>query len=221
MDAAAERVQCIARVDEGGEDADCARQILLTPVAWSRWERDLGTALRPVARFSTRMLQVRALRQVNFSWVHRAAPFRYLRSQNIRGERRQRLVEALHGQFASYERAVVAEHETYLRSVCHGFCADFLGESLLGDELYRESMQRYQLLYMEYFRYFGVVTCSKSARVAAKSKNILPMLKSQLADVRKAMLRYPLSATWLRKEATIRKSHGDTQFLQRLDFNLD
>jgi hypothetical protein len=218
MDAAADRVQFIARED-GGENAECARQILQTPVAWSRWEQELGNALRPIAKYRSRMLQVRALRQTNFTWIHLAAPFRLLRRHHLRGEYRRRLISALHGPYAHYEKSVVAEHETYLRSVCHGFCAGHLGESVLGDALYRESMQRYQALYMEYFRAFAVFTCGKSRRAAAAEK-VLPMMKSQLAEIRKALLQYPLRAAWLQREATIRKPTGDTQRLLRMDFNL-
>lgn len=222
MDAAAERVQLVARQDADSEDVECARQILLTPRSWSLWEQELGAALRPVAKFRSHMLQVRALRQVNFSWVHRAAPFRYLRNARVRGERRRRLVAALHdGQFVGYDRAMVTEHESYLRSVCHGFCAAYIGENLLGDALYRESMRRYQALYMEYFRAFGIVTCGREGRAATLSQRLLPLMKSQLADLRRALLRYPLHVDWLQREAALRKPAGDTQKLRRLDFNLD
>ncbi len=47
MDAAADQVQRVARDPDEGEETDCARQILLTPLAWNRWEQELGTALRP------------------------------------------------------------------------------------------------------------------------------------------------------------------------------
>jgi hypothetical protein len=222
MDAASDRVQLVARQDQPSEDAECARKILLTPRSWSRWEQELGTALRPVAKFRSHMLQVRALRQVNFSWVHRAAPFRYLRNARVRGQRRRQLVAALHdGQFVGYDRAMVAEHESYLRSVCHGFCAGHIGESLLGDALYRESMRRYQTLYMEYFRAFGVFTCGREGRAATVSQRLLPLMKRQLADLRRALLEYPLHVDWLQREADLRKPTGDTQKFRRLDFNLD
>jgi hypothetical protein len=222
MDAAADRVQAVARQDGSSEDIECARAILLTPRSWSRWEQELGSGLRTVATFRSHMLQVRALRQVNFSWVHRAAPFRYLRNGRVRGQRRRRLVATLHdGQFVGYDRAMVAEHEAYLRSVCHGFCAAHIGESLLGDALYRESMRRYQALYMEYFRAFGMVTCGREGRAAQLSQRLLPLMKTQLAELRQALLEYPLHVDWLQREAALRKPTGDTQRLQRLDFNLD
>ncbi len=220
METAAERMEILAR-EGNGESADCARQILHSAVAWSRWEQELGTALRPVATFRSRMLQVRALRQASFTWVHRAAPFRYLRGHKVRGLRRRRLVATLYGQFAGYEHSMVVEHETYLRSVCHGSCAAYLGEAVFEDPLYRESMNRYQMLYMEYFRAFGVFTCGKEGRGKALAQMMLPMMKSQLAEMRKALLLHPLRADWLERESLLRRPTGDTQRLRRLDFNLD
>jgi hypothetical protein len=220
MEAAAGRMELLAREGQG-ESADCARQILHSAVAWSRWEQDLGNALRPVANFRSRMLQIRTLRQASFGWVHRAAPFRYLRAQKVRGLRRRRLLATLYGQFAGYEHSMVVEHETYLRSVCNASCATYLGESVLEDPLYRESMHRYQLLYMEYFRAFGLFTCGKEGRGRALAQKMLPMMKSQLAEMRKALLLHPLRADWLERESLIRRPTGDTQRLPRLDFNLD
>ncbi len=116
---------------------------------------------------------------------------------------------------------MVGEHETYIRSVCHGFCAEHLGESMLEDPLYRESMRRYESLYMEYFRAFGVFTCGREGKAVALSREMLPLMKAQLAELRKALLVHPLRADWLQHEAGIRKATGDTQKLRRLDFNLD
>jgi len=222
MDAAAERVQFVARQDGTSEDIECARKVLLTPHSWSRWEQELGMGLRVVANFRSRMLQVRALRQANFSWIHRAAPFRYLRNARVRGQRRRQLMAALHdGHFTGYDRAMVAEHESYLRSVCHGFCAGHIGEALLGDALYRESLRRYQALYMEYFRAFGAITCGREGRAATVSQRLLPLMKRELAELRQALLEYPLHVDWLQREADLRKAVGDTRKLRRLDFNLD
>ncbi|MEJ0100364.1 MAG: hypothetical protein WDO12_11785 [Pseudomonadota bacterium] len=116
---------------------------------------------------------------------------------------------------------MVGLHETYIRSVCHGFCAEHLGESVLGDTLYRESLGRYQSLYMEYFRAFGVFTGAREGKAAALSREMLPLMKAQLAELRKALLVHPLRADWLQREVNIRKPTGDTQKLRKLDFNLD
>lgn len=133
MDAASDRVQLVAREAVEGEDKECASSILQTPLSWTLWEREFGAALRPVAACRTVAQQGRALRRAGFGWVHRAAPFRYLRNHGVRGKRRRQLVEALHGPYAHYDLALVAEHERYQRSVCNSFCARYLGRFLLDD----------------------------------------------------------------------------------------
>jgi hypothetical protein len=220
MEEATDRIERVAR-DGEGEGAECARQILQSARSWGRWEQEFGIALRPVATYTSRMLQIRSLRQASFTWVHRAAPFRYLRMQKVRGLRRRRLVATLYGPYAGYEHSMVVEHETYLRSVCSGFCAEYLGEMVLEDPLYRDAMERYEGLYMEYFRAFGVFTCGKEGRGRALAQKMLPMMKSQLAELRKALLLHPLRADWLEQEMILRQPTGDTQRLRRLDFNLD
>jgi hypothetical protein len=222
MDAAVARVQFVGGQVGEGEDIECAHRLLRAPQALRRWEQELSPVLRSVANYRSRMLQVRSLRQASFDWVHRAAPFRYLRRHNVRGERRRRLVKRLYdGQFVGYGRAMVALHESYVRSVCHGFCAGYIGESMFGDPLYAESMQRYQALYMEYFRAFSVFVSGREGRAAEVSRRLLPMMKSQLTELRKALLEYPLHVDWLEREAAIRKPTGDTLELPRLDLRVD
>lgn len=220
MDAAADRVQVVARESAGSEDGNCARSVLQTPTSWNLWERELGTALRPVAGCRSRTRQLHALREASFAWIHRAAPFRYLRDQQVRGVQRRRLVAALHGPLTHYDLAMVAEHERYRRSVCHGFCASHLGRFLLDERLYGESMRRYEALYMDYFRAFGGLISGAAGPAAAESQRLLPLMKRQLAEIRQAILDYPDTRSWLRRQSILRTTHGDTQLLRRLDFNL-
>ena len=218
MDEATQHVQHVARAADG-EAAECARRIVRAPRTWRRWEMELGTALRPVANFRSRLMQIRTLRETNLAWVHRAAPFRYLRDQGLRGERRQRLVSLLHGQSDNYARAMVFEHDAFVRSVCHNACSGHLGEEVLGDALYRESMQRYQALYMEYFQVYGTVVAGSPDHADSSSTHLLPLLKQQVAELRKAILDYPKAADWLQREADLRKPTGDTQYLAWLHIN--
>ena len=219
MDESATYVHHLARASADGEVSDCARRLVRVPRAWRRWEMELGTALRPVANYRSRLMQVRTLREANISWVHRAAPFRYLRDHGMRGEGRRRLITALHGQSDNYERAMVAEHDVFVRSVCNNSCSGHLGESMLGDSLYRESMQRYQTLYMEYFQVYGSLTCDERSADKPLPGDLLPLLKKQLAELRKAILDYPKAVDWLQRESDIRKPTGDTQYLAWLHIN--
>jgi hypothetical protein len=223
MDEATGYLEAVGNRYEASEEAECARRIMQSVEARQRWQQELGNTLQPVAKFSSRMLQVRALRQASFTTVHRAAPFQYMRGRAMRGERRRKLIAALYGAADHYERAMVNEYDTYVRNVCHGLCSSHLGEDVLGDKLYRDSIHRYQTLYMEYFHEFGLLTCGPDEEGKSASPDLLPLMKTQLEDLRKALLEYPLRAEWLRREADMRRPTGDTQELEflRLNFLID
>jgi hypothetical protein len=223
MDEASDYLESIGSRYEASEDAECARRILQSDESRQRWRMDFGNTLQPVAKFSSRMLQVRALRQASFTTVHRAAPFQYMRGRALRGERRRRLIAALYGESDHYERAMVNEYDVYVRNVCNGFCSSHLGEDVLGDKLYRDSIHRYQTLYLEYFHEFGLLTCGPDADGETASPDLLPLMKKQLEDLRKALLEYPLRSEWLRRESDMRQPTGDTQELEllRLNFLID
>lgn len=214
MDAAGTQLRITSDLDEG-EDGACARQVIRNPADWHRWEMEFGASMRPVANFRHRRLQVRSLRQAAFPWIHRAAPFQYLRDYRLRGQRRRSLVLSLHGQHG-FARAMVAEHETYIRAVCHGLCSAYVGESVLGDSLYSESMSRYRTLYMDYFNAYCIARFPGNETDASVSPQLLPLLKQQVSELRHAILDYPLRASWLQREAAIRRPSGDTQRLPRL-----
>lgn len=197
------------------EESRCASRVLRSPATWRRWEIEFGRAIRPVTAYRTRMLQIRNLRQVGLTWVHRAAPFRHLRDARLRGEHRADLVLSLHTH-ATYSRAMLAEHELYLMSVCHSCCATHLGEDVLGDTLFEESMRRYQQLYMDYFRSHCAALQERDAAAIGAARALLPMLKVQLAELRQAILDHPLRAGWLQREAALRDPTGDTQRLSLL-----
>lgn len=204
-----------AAVNGTPEQARCASHVLRSPAVWRRWELEFGRAIRPVTAYRTRMLQIRNLRQVGLTWVHRAAPFRHLRDARVRGERRADLVLSLHSH-ASYSRAMLAEHELYRMSVCHSCCATYLGEDVLGDTLFEDAMRRYQQLYMDYFRSYCAAMQDRDAATIGAARSLLPMLKQQLAEMRRAILDHPLRAGWLQREAALREPTGDTQLLPRI-----
>jgi hypothetical protein len=214
MDAAAARLQDASHQD-GSEAGNCARQLMLAPSVWRTWEAEFATSARSITRLRDRSVQLHSLRKAGVSWVHQAAPFRYVRDERIRGEARRRVMLGLRNQ-SSYTRAMVAEHGVYLRSVCHILCSAHAGHTLLGDALFESAMQRYQAIYMEYFGYYCAVTFSAAGVDTTTPRELLPMLKSQVSELRQAILDYPLRSGWLRRESILRQPSGDTVRLPRL-----
>jgi hypothetical protein len=215
MDVAATCLQNASRNDEG-EAGRCARQLLQMPSAWRSWELEFGSSLRTVSRSRHRVLQIRGLRQSCFSWIHLAAPFKHIRDRRLRGEPRRRLVLGLHNQY-SFSRAVVAEHGIYLRSTCHSLCSAHLGATVLGDALFAESMRRYETVYMEYFQAYCAASFPLRAADAGPYRDLLPLLKLQVSELRQAILDHPSRADWLQHEADLRRPTGDTQRMRRFE----
>jgi hypothetical protein len=218
MDAASSRLQQIS-LDDAGERGDCARQVMATTSAWSAWENEFRQSLVRSANFSHRALQQRNLRSSSISWVHRSEPFRYLRDQRVRGEARRRLMIHFHGHH-SLSRSLILEHGNYLRGVCSSACTEHIGLELLGDVLLEGSMRRYEALYAEYFAAY----CAASSSVGDASRDpqareLLPLLKLQVLELRKAILEHPLRRDWLDRESRIRSATGETARLHRLIFN--
>jgi hypothetical protein len=213
MEAAASLMQQISH-DEG-EPGHCARQIMQSPSTWKAWEHEYRDSLTRCTRYRHRAWQSRSLRADSMIWVHRAAPFRYLRDSGVRGDARRRLMSNFHGHH-SLSRALVAEHGNYLRSVCSAACTEHIGEEMLGDVLLAKSVQRYESLYMDYFGAYCAATVPEAGTRQANRVGLLPMLKQQVYELRKAILEYPLRREWLDREATLRTPAGDTLRMRQL-----
>jgi len=192
-----------------------ARRLMQDPTEWHRWEIEFGAALRKVLIPSRRMEQVRLLRMSGFTWIHSTVPFRHVRDRALRGAMRRRVVTGLHNGFG-FARAMVAEHKTYVRSSCSFACSAHIGEFTFNDEIFSASMQRYREIYSDYFNSYCAVNFPGQARDGERERSLLPMLKQQVAELRRAILDYPRDAGWLERELQFRRATGETQRLPRM-----
>ena len=85
----------------------------------------------------------------------------------------------------SYAHAVVGEHATYLRKACSFLCASHVGIELVHDEGFLDPMQRYEMLYREYFQLFCDTHFSDAAGAQA---DLLPLLKQGLEKCRESIM---------------------------------
>jgi len=210
MESAESVIQSSARRGSS-EISLAATRLLHDPAERIVWEKEFGGVLRKVVIPSRREEQVRVLRLASFSWIHKAAPFRHLRDQKLRGEKRQRVILGLRDS-SSYARAVVAEHGNFVRNTCNFACSAHIGNSILGDEIFIDSMVRYQEVYEEYFRGYCQAHFP-DGRSSESDQALLPLLKLQVAELQQAILDYPRSAAWLETELRFRARSGDTQRL--------
>jgi hypothetical protein len=177
-----------------------------------RWESEHSGLMRRVADSGRLRDQLAALKQTAFQLIHRKALFEYLRDKAVRGTTRMRILTHFHPA-RGYSHAVVAEHGIYLRSSCSHFCASYIGGDVAQDLEFLEPMRRYEELYGEYFAaycsaYFPTEGVDRAAQAA-----LLPLLKQQLDDTRRAFLDPRREGQRFGRELELRRRTGETQTL--------
>lgn len=214
MRESSERIQSALYSSDANEQL-VARRILENPAVWSQWEGEHSMLMRQLANCGVRHAQIAALKHTTFRLLHGKALFQYLRRSEVRGlERTQVMAHFRPGR--SYETAVVAEHNVYLRKACSYLCANHVGRDVVEDPAFHDPIQRYEQLYTEYF----TIYCSslvESPDAAARSQlALLPLLKKQLNEYRWAILDPRRAQPFLRRETELRRPSGDTQKLATL-----
>lgn len=190
MDESESRIEIVAR--EGtSQQSLVARRILEDTRLYRHWESEHARLMRTVAQESSSLRQARALRTASFGLIHRKAMFEYLRRHRITGRDRHAVFELVHGR-QDYARAVITEHNNYVRSASSFFCSNHLGRTLMDDGAFDGPMQRYETRYADYFRLF-----CESALTGSRYNNddtlstLVPYLKRQLGYLRQAILALP------------------------------
>ena len=153
---------------EDSEEQWLATRVFENPSAWQQWESEHAGLMRVVAVSGFPRTQVAILKKAALRLVERKALFEYLRAGAIRGEMRQRIFAYFHPT-RSYAHAVVGEHATYLRKACSFLCASHVGIELVHDEGFLDPMQRYEMLYREYF-HRGRDACRQAKRAGRAAR---------------------------------------------------
>lgn len=186
-----ESEQCIEEAARNGGPVEqlVAGRIIESPVVWSRWENEHAALMRTVSEHRRPSNQIAALKAACFSLIHRKALFEHLRDQQIRGDARRQILQYFH-RTAGYTHAAITEHEIYLRSAGSFLCSEQVGGVVIRDGVFLDPMQRYQELYAEYFKLFcdGILGLEPAA---SSSIALLPYLRYQLAEQRRAVLAMP------------------------------
>ena len=212
-----DRVGIALRGDNPIEQLVVSR-LLESPAMFRIWESEHSGLMREVADTGFSRMQAAVLKKAAFRLIHRKALFEYLRDQRVRGSARQRIVLTFHPT-QDYTRSVIAEHEVYVRKACSFLCTSHVGANVVHDPGFFDPMRHYQALYAEYFQIFCRAQFSPGSADAdaEPQRELLPLLKHQLEECRKAIMREQPDDKWLRREAELREPTGDTARLPRLD----
>ena len=193
-----------------------ARRILESPTHWSAWENEHSVLMRQLANCGVRTAQVAALKHTTFRLLHGKALFHYLRQSEVRGVGRAQVM-AHFRPGRSYETAVFAEHNLYVRKACSYLCASHVGSDVVADPAFLDPMQRYEELYAEYFDVYCSSLMDAADSHAVAQQALLPLLKKQLNEYRWAILDPRRAQPFLQREVDLRRATGDTERMRSLD----
>jgi hypothetical protein len=191
-----------------------ASRLLESPTAFLAWESEHSGLMLEVANPSFRRTQAALLKKATFRLIHRKALFEYLRDERIRGSLRRRIMISFHPA-QDYTRSVIAEHGLYLRKACSLLCTSHVGGNVVRDPGFFEPMKRYQELYAAYFQIFCSTHFGTDSLEPEPQGELLPLLKHQLEECRKAVINPRPKTEWLVREAEFRQPTGDTVRLPR------
>ena len=175
-----------------------AMRLLESPLSYKSWESEHASIMRNVAAERMPGAQREALLSAAFSLIHRKALFEYLRERNVRGARREALIQHFFPQ-RDFADSVRAEHQQYVRSAASFLCAGKVGRDLMFDVLFETPLQEYEEIYHEYFFAHCDQIVADSSILALPS-DMLAGMKNRVTDWRKALLALTQSqsGTWRR-----------------------
>jgi hypothetical protein len=211
-----DRIESALR-SEDDKDHFIAHRLLETPRSFNIWELEHSGLMRQVAEQNKLQTQALALRHAALRLIHGKALFEYLRTNQVRGEERVKILNYFHPT-RLYEYAVVQEHGSYLRKAGSFLCTSHLGTDLVSDPAFLDPMQQYEGLYAEYFNLYCATLFPREGSVdSASVRSLLPLLKHQLNEWRYVILNPRAGTLRLRRESQIRSPVGDTQRLPVLN----
>ncbi len=169
-----------------------ARRVIETADSYRTWEREHVRIMGRIADQNHRGRQAIAALNHSFTLVHNRSLFEYLREFSVRSARRRHLMAHFRGE-GGYERHVVQEYETWLRTAASQFCLRHLGQRLLNHPAFAEPLNDYEELYRTYFRCYceWAVPEQPETEPAALAPQ-LAQLKNAILEKRKALLSMPV-----------------------------
>jgi hypothetical protein len=207
-----ESERCLEDAARSGDERQqlVAGRLLGDVKLWCQWELEHQALIRDVAGYTRTEAQSVALRSSALGLIHRKALFEYLRTTQLRGAARRRVISYFRGTL-QYTDAVISEHGQYLRSAGSHMCVRHLGVAVLLDGVFQSPVARYEELYTEYFQAFcDTLGGGVDTQATDQQRSVLPLLKYEVSRLHASILTLPRTTIDLDYEALIRRPTGDT-----------
>ena len=140
--------QQISEVAKYGEvhQKEIAARLLESAYNFHLWENSHSQLLRRIVVAPPGRRQVKEVKRMAISMIHRKAPFEYLRDKRVFGAARHRFFCEMYGQ-QPFAKLVVSEHRNYLAAGASYICVDrFCSESSM------KAIADYERRYTDYWR---------------------------------------------------------------------
>ncbi len=162
-----------------------ATDVLNDTLKYREWESRHAELLVPVAEQSRKKPQIVALRQAEASLVHRRAFFRYLRENEIRGKKRERLFRLFHSTL-DYNDAVLAEHKQYMLAVSSRISTDHIID-VMEDSHSLQLLRQYERAFARFFEMKCYLACAGNTDTARFVLQSMRDMQGRLLGIRRRM----------------------------------
>lgn len=170
------------------DEEHIATRILDDSRLYRTWENEHATLMQRIAAERLPGVQKAQLLTISLSLIHRKALFEYLRQEQVRGVKRQKIIAHFFAH-RDYADAVVSEHSRHMHTAASYLCAHHVGSKVMFDALFGSPLAEYEDLYASYFRiYCDAALVSERDAVAQSMLPVLLDLKAQIGEWRQALI---------------------------------
>lgn len=187
-----------AAVSDEPEAKIVALRLLENPRTHESWKCEHSGIMRTVAAERSPAAQRESMLSASFSLIQRKALFEYLRERQLRGAKRETLIQHFFPQ-RDIADSMRVEHLQYVRSAASYLCVEHVGRDLMFDPLFEQPLAEYEAIYHEYFyAYCDQIVADEMAM--SLPLEMLREMKSRVSEWRKALLAltHSQSGTWRR-----------------------
>ena len=170
---------------DSARESRIAATILGDNQKYRLWEARHADILVPVARESRKRPQIVALRNAKVQLVHRRAFFRYLRANEVQGQKRRDLFRLFHATM-DYQDAVLAEHRQYMVAVSSRISTDHIID-VMEDSNSTLLLRKYEKTFSRYFEMKCYIATAKHSHTVLLVRQTLRELERQLLRLRRAI----------------------------------
>jgi hypothetical protein len=168
------------------------------PRTYASWQCEHSGLMRNVAAERSPAAQRESMLSASFSLIQRKALFEYLRERELRGAKREAVIQHFFPQ-RDVADSMRIEHMQYLRSTASYLCVEHVGRGLMVDPLFEEPLAEYETIYHEYFFAHCDQVVADGTGLALPME-MLSSMKNRVSEWRRALLAltHSQSGTWRR-----------------------